>query len=113
MGPNARTGALSSGQRGDGARPGDVGGPVENALFAPALRLPAQDLRRGAFPVHRVIMASCSEYFRVLFGVRFNIYEWPEVLVPGTSSAALAIVVEFTYKRVILVDTEEKVENVL
>ncbi|KAH9370760.1 hypothetical protein HPB48_016188 [Haemaphysalis longicornis] len=53
----------------------------------------------GAFPVHRVIMASCSEYFRVLFGVRFNIYERSEVLVPGVSSAASAIVVELAYER--------------
>ncbi|KAH9367039.1 hypothetical protein HPB48_021927 [Haemaphysalis longicornis] len=70
----------------------------------------AQDLTRGFIPLHRVVMASCSEYLRILLGVRFNIFERPKVLVSGVSR--LAIIVEFAYKRVIWVGTEN-VESVL
>ncbi|KAK8786872.1 hypothetical protein V5799_023357 [Amblyomma americanum] len=54
----------------------------------------------GEFPVHRLVMASCSEYFRALFGSPLNKVARTEVLVPGVSKATMSIIVEFAYKRV-------------
>ncbi|XP_065304431.1 kelch-like protein 10 [Dermacentor albipictus] len=54
----------------------------------------------GQFPVHRVVMASCSEYFRALFSSHLSSGGRCEVLVQGVSSEALAIIVEFAYKRI-------------
>ncbi|KAH6937902.1 hypothetical protein HPB50_005036 [Hyalomma asiaticum] len=54
----------------------------------------------GKFPVHRVVMASCSEYFKVLFSSHLSRDNQCEVLVHGVSSEALAIIVEFAYKRI-------------
>ncbi|KAH7966654.1 hypothetical protein HPB49_018274 [Dermacentor silvarum] len=66
----------------------------------------------GEFPVHRVVMASCSEYFRALFGSPLNKVPRTEVLVPGVSKATMAIIVEFAYKRVTWVGCDN-VENLL
>ncbi|XP_050043672.1 kelch-like protein 10 [Dermacentor andersoni] len=54
----------------------------------------------GEFPVHRVVMASCSEYFRALFGSPLNNVPSTEFLVLGVSKATMAAIVEFAYKRV-------------
>ncbi|KAL1417608.1 hypothetical protein MTO96_006109 [Rhipicephalus appendiculatus] len=66
----------------------------------------------GEFPVHRVVMASCSEYFRALFGSPLNKVRRKEVLVPGVSKATMAIIVEFAYKRVTWVGCDN-VESLL
>ncbi|XP_075535016.1 kelch-like protein 10 [Dermacentor variabilis] len=66
----------------------------------------------GEFPVHRVVMASCSEYFRALFGSPLNKVPRNEVLVPGVSKATMAIIVEFAYKRVTWVGCDN-VESLL
>ncbi|XP_065304432.1 kelch-like protein 10 [Dermacentor albipictus] len=66
----------------------------------------------GEFPVHRVVMASCSEYFRALFGSPLNKVPRAEVLVPGVSKATMAIIVEFAYKRVTWVGCDN-VESLL
>ncbi|KAL3190465.1 hypothetical protein MRX96_019983 [Rhipicephalus microplus] len=66
----------------------------------------------GEFPVHTVVMASCSEYFRALFWSTLNRVLRKEVLVPGVSKAIMAIIVEFAYKRVTWVGCDN-VENLL
>ncbi|KAL1471951.1 hypothetical protein MTO96_039645 [Rhipicephalus appendiculatus] len=66
----------------------------------------------GEFTVHRVVMASCSEYFRALFGSPLNKVRRKEVLVPGVSKATMAIIVEFAYKRVTWVGCDN-VESLL
>ncbi|KAH7961467.1 hypothetical protein HPB52_009288 [Rhipicephalus sanguineus] len=66
----------------------------------------------GEFSVHRVVMASCSEYFRALFGSPLYKSLRTEVLVPGVSKATMAIIVEFAYKRVTWVGCDN-VENLL
>ncbi|KAK8786871.1 hypothetical protein V5799_023356 [Amblyomma americanum] len=66
----------------------------------------------GHFPVHKVVMASCSEYFRALFSSRLNRQNQSEVVVYGVSSEALATVVEFAYKRITWVGCEN-VERLL
>ncbi|KAL1469751.1 hypothetical protein MTO96_040873 [Rhipicephalus appendiculatus] len=54
----------------------------------------------GEFAVHKVIMASCSEYFRALFGFRMSKVARSEALVPGVLKHTMAIIVEFAYKRI-------------
>ncbi|KAH6937901.1 hypothetical protein HPB50_005035 [Hyalomma asiaticum] len=66
----------------------------------------------GEFAVHRVVMASCSEYFRALFGCRLNKATRTEVLVPGVLKPTMAIIVEFAYKRITWVGCDN-VENLL
>ncbi|KAL3219385.1 hypothetical protein MRX96_030404 [Rhipicephalus microplus] len=66
----------------------------------------------GQFPVHRVVMANCSDYFRALFGSTFNKVRRKEVLVPGVSKETMAVIVEFAYKRVTWVGCEN-VEQLL
>ncbi|CAN7997987.1 unnamed protein product [Ixodes pacificus] len=66
----------------------------------------------GEFPVHRVVMSSCSEYFRALFASPIHGSARQEVLVPGVSKATLAIIVEFAYKRVTWVGCDN-VESLL
>ncbi|KAL1443536.1 hypothetical protein MTO96_045971 [Rhipicephalus appendiculatus] len=66
----------------------------------------------GEFAVHKVIMASCSEYFRALFGCRKSKAARSEALVPGVLKQTMAIIVEFAYKRITWVGFDN-VENLL
>ncbi|KAL3190461.1 hypothetical protein MRX96_019979 [Rhipicephalus microplus] len=66
----------------------------------------------GEFPVHKVTIASCSEYFRALFSAHISSRGLCEVLVRGLSSEALAIIVEFAYKRITWVGCDN-VESLL
>ncbi|XP_075535018.1 kelch-like protein 10 [Dermacentor variabilis] len=66
----------------------------------------------GEFAVHKVVMASCSEYFRALFGCRLSKTARSEVLVPGVLKPTMAIIVEFAYKRITWVGCDN-VESLL
>ncbi|KAH7966649.1 hypothetical protein HPB49_018269 [Dermacentor silvarum] len=66
----------------------------------------------GEFAVHKVVMASCSEYFRALFGCRLSKAARSDVLVPGVLKATMAIIVEFAYKRITWVGCDN-VESLL
>nr|XP_037285013.1 kelch-like protein 10 [Rhipicephalus microplus] len=66
----------------------------------------------GEFAVHKVIMATCSEYFRALFGCRKIKETRSEALIPGVIKQTMAIIVEFAYKRMTRVDCDN-VESLL
>ncbi|KAH7962662.1 hypothetical protein HPB52_017352 [Rhipicephalus sanguineus] len=54
----------------------------------------------GEFTVHKAIMASCSEYFRALFGCSKSKAARSDVLVPGVLKQTMAIIMEFAHKRI-------------
>ncbi|XP_077553528.1 kelch-like protein 10 [Haemaphysalis longicornis] len=66
----------------------------------------------GEFPVHIVIMATCSEYFRALFESLCRRKARTEVVVPAVSKAAMDAIVQYAYKRVTWVGCDN-VESVL
>ncbi|XP_021934201.1 kelch-like protein 10 [Zootermopsis nevadensis] len=53
----------------------------------------------GAFPVHRVILSMCSEYFRNLFTTTLHAREQNDVLLHGVNSDIMAQILDYIYTR--------------
>ncbi|XP_021929990.1 kelch-like protein 10 isoform X5 [Zootermopsis nevadensis] len=67
----------------------------ENVLCDAVLRL--ED--GGVFPVHRVILSTCSAYFRNLFTTTLHAHEQTDVLLHGVSSDIMAQILDYVYTR--------------
>ncbi|XP_009992503.1 PREDICTED: kelch-like protein 10 [Chaetura pelagica] len=64
------------------------------------------------FDVHRIILCSCSHYFRALFSTRGNSAEDRVYEVHGLSPEMMRIIIEFAYTRTVPI-TIDNVENLL
>lgn len=51
----------------------------------------------ASFPVHRIIMGSCSPYFKALFTTTLHPVERKEFTIPGISGNALGTIIRFAY----------------
>ncbi|XP_021928737.1 kelch-like protein 10 [Zootermopsis nevadensis] len=67
----------------------------ENLLCDAVLRL--ED--GGVFPVHRVILSTCSAYFRKLFTSTLNTSEKTDILLHGISSDLMSQILDYVYLR--------------
>lgn len=64
------------------------------------------------FPVHRLIMSACSPYFRALFTNGLHETEQKVLEIPQISAHVLDVVIDFAYKRIASITTEN-VEELL
>lgn len=58
------------------------------------------------FPIHRVIMSTCSPYFRSLFTNDQPATNRKEIVIPGVSSDMMRIIVDYAYTRQIEVNAD-------
>ncbi|KAM4561865.1 kelch-like protein 9 [Fundulus diaphanus] len=56
------------------------------------------------FPVHRVIMASCSDYFKAMFTGGMREQEMREIKLHGVTKAGLKNIIEFIYTSKVILD---------
>ncbi|KAM9368980.1 kelch-like protein 10 [Phaethornis superciliosus] len=64
------------------------------------------------FNVHRIILCSCSHYFRALFSTHRNNAEGSVYHVPGISQEMMRLIIEFAYNRTVPITTDT-VESLL
>ncbi|TNN47164.1 Kelch-like protein 13 [Liparis tanakae] len=56
------------------------------------------------FPVHRVIMASCSDYFKAMFTGGMREQEMREIKLHGVTKAGLKNIIDFIYTSSVRLD---------
>nr|XP_020441935.1 kelch-like protein 9 isoform X1 [Monopterus albus] len=61
---------------------------------------------KETFPVHRVIMASCSDYFKAMFTVGMREQEMREIKLHGVTKAGLKNIIDFIYTAKVSLDMD-------
>jgi kelch-like protein 10 len=60
----------------------------------------------GIFPVHRLILSVCSEYFMTLFTTPLHYTERTDILLPGVTSETMSLILEYAYMRSVDINQE-------
>jgi kelch-like protein 10 len=60
----------------------------------------------GIFPVHRLILSACSTYFMALFTTPLHCIERTDVLLPGVTSEAMSLILDYAYMRSVDINQE-------
>jgi kelch-like protein 10 len=60
----------------------------------------------GVFPVHRVILSTCSAYFRTLFTTTLHSKEKTDIHLPGVDSETLTLILDYCYTRKVDINQE-------
>ncbi|PNF37608.1 Kelch-like protein 10 [Cryptotermes secundus] len=64
----------------------------------------------GGFPVHRVILSTCSAYFKTLFTTTLNSKEKTDVLLPGVTSKTMTFILDHCYMRKVDINEENVIQ---
>jgi kelch-like protein 10 len=64
----------------------------------------------GDFPVHRVILSTCSPYFRTLFTTTLHSKEKTDILLGGLNSKTMNLILDYCYTRKVDINQENVLE---